>query len=188
MISFDNFIFLQSVSLELQHGWFLCYNHFFFIVAFYFDLWTLHNDILIIVAKYIFIGLHDGWFLCDNHDFVCIQFILEALFQKPLYAHNSNVIINICWKYVSSWIWYGHGKIWIWMYSPPNWWYWQFYEMRKRNVFPTIIILAFYGILWSKVRKWRTFTYPLEWMSCMCSGWKFLIIFFFKWLNKRSHG
>lgn len=29
----------------------------------------------------------------------------------------------------------------------------NFYEMRKRNVFPTIIILAFYGILWSKVRK-----------------------------------
>jgi len=25
--------------------------------------------------------------------------------------------------------------------------------MRKRNVFPSIIILAFYGILWSKVRK-----------------------------------
>ena len=69
--------------------------------------------------------------------------------------------------------------IWTWkdmkmnVFPPPNWWYWQFYEMRKRNVFPTIIILAFYGILWSKVRKWRTFTYPLEWMSCMCGGWKF---------------
>ena len=34
-------------------------------------------------------------------------------------------------------------KIWRWMYSPHNWWYWQFYEMRKINVFPTIIILAF---------------------------------------------
>ena len=26
----------------------------------------------------------------------------------------------------------------------------------------------FYGILWLKVRKCRAFTYPLEWMSCMC--------------------
>ena len=34
------------------------------------------------------------------------------------------------------------------------------FKMRKRNVFPTIIILAFYGILRLKVRKWRTFTYP----------------------------
>ena len=38
--------------------------------------------------------------------------------------------------------------IWTWQdmnmnVFPPNWWYWQFYEMRKRNVFPTIIILAF---------------------------------------------
>ena len=41
-------------------------------------------------------------------------------FEKPLYAHNNNVIVNICWKYVSSWIWYGHGKIWKWLYSRPQ--------------------------------------------------------------------
>lgn len=148
MISFDNFILLQSVLLELQHDWLLCYNHILLLLS----ILIFELCIMIIWLLFQSISLLDCM-MVSSCVTIMILFISNyplRTFEKPLYAHNNNVIVNIFWKYVGFWIWYEHGKIWIWMYSPPslNWWYWQFYEMRKINVFPTIIILNFHGILW----------------------------------------
>ena len=90
MISFDNFIFLQSVLFELQHGWFLCYNH-FFVVAFYFDHWTLHNDILIIVSKYIFIGLQMAGFCVT----IMILFVSNLSFKPSPLLHLKDLSLNL---------------------------------------------------------------------------------------------
>ena len=117
MISFDNFILLQSVLLELQHGWFLCYNHILLLHS------ILTFDLCIMIIWFLLqsISLLDC-IMASSYVTTMIVFVsnhLLSTFEKPLYAHNNNVIVNIFWKYVGFWMWYECGKVWIWMYFLP---------------------------------------------------------------------
>ena len=149
MISFDNFILLQSFLVELQHGRFLCFNHILLLHS------LLIFELCIMIIRLLFqsISLLDCIMVgsCVTTMIMFSSDYLLITFENPLYADNNNVIVNIFWKYVGFWMWYECGKMWIWMYPPPPrqlmvlailW------NEEKKCFFPKIIILDFQWILW----------------------------------------
>lgn len=98
MISFDNFILLQNVLLELQHGWFLCYNHIFLLHS----ILIFELFIMIILLLLQSISLLDCIMVssCVKTMFMFVSNYPLSTFEKPLYAHINNVIVNIFWNNV----------------------------------------------------------------------------------------
>ena len=146
MISFDNFILLQSLLVELQHGWFLCFNHIFLSHSILIFELCIMIIWLLLQSKFLLDCIMVG--SCVTTMIVFVSNYILIIFENTLYAHNNNVIFNIFWRYVAFLMWYECGKIWIWMYPPSTYGIGNFMKWGKEVFFPKIIILAFQGILW----------------------------------------